>query len=42
MPRGVISKSDLANVPLAIQEKVTEDVARGWYENGDDQAPVQG
>jgi [NiFe] hydrogenase large subunit len=42
MPRGVISKRDLAGIKMAKQESVTEDVARGWYEKGDAKHPWSG
>jgi [NiFe] hydrogenase large subunit len=42
MPRGVIAKRDLANVVMAGQDKVTEDVTRGWYEKGDARHPWKG
>jgi len=42
MPRGVIAKRDLANVSMAVQDKVTEDVTRGWYEKGDAKHPYKG
>ena len=42
MPRGVINKRDLANIPMAIQEKVAENVTRAWYEEGPDLHPYKG
>jgi len=42
MPRGVIKKRDLAGVQMAHQERVTEDVTRGWYENGPARHPYEG
>ncbi len=42
MPRGVIAKRDLANVAMAGQDKVTEDVTRGWYEKGAPKHPWKG
>ena len=42
MPRGVIAKRDLANVSMAAQDKVTEDVTRGWYEKGAPKHPWKG
>jgi [NiFe] hydrogenase large subunit len=42
MPRGVIAKRDLANVVMAGQDKVTEDVTRGWYEKSDARHPWKG
>jgi len=42
MPRGVIAKRDLANVGMASQDKVTEDVTRAWYEKGAPKHPWKG
>jgi len=42
MPRGVINKRDLANIAMATQEQVTENVTRAWYEDGDDLHPYKG
>jgi [NiFe] hydrogenase large subunit len=42
MPRGVIMKRDLANVKMADQAKVTEDVTRAWYEKGSAKHPYDG
>jgi len=42
MPRGVIMKRNLAGVQMATQEKVSEHVARSWYEDGADRHPYQG
>ncbi len=42
MPRGVIAKRDLANVNMAGQDMVTEDVTRGWYEKGAPKHPWKG
>jgi len=42
MPRGVIMKRSLDGVKEAQQEKVTEDVARSWYEKGDPKHPFKG
>jgi len=42
MPRGVIAKRDLANVAMASQDKVTEDVTRAWYEKGAPKHPWKG
>jgi [NiFe] hydrogenase large subunit len=42
MPRGVIMKRDLANVKMAEQDKVTEDVTRAWYEKGVALHPYKG
>jgi [NiFe] hydrogenase large subunit len=42
MPRGVIMNRDLKGIKMADQEKVTEDVTRGWYEKGDAKHPFKG
>jgi len=42
MPRGVIMKRDIAGMKMAVQEKVTEHVAHGWYEDGGAKHPYQG
>jgi len=42
MPRGVMFKRDLANVNMADQQKVTEDVTRAWYEKGEARHPFEG
>ena len=42
MPRGVIFNRDLAGVKMADQDKVTEDVTRGWYEKGKALHPYKG
>jgi [NiFe] hydrogenase large subunit len=42
MPRGVILKRDLANVQMADQTKVTEDVTRAWYTEGAAKHPYEG
>ena len=42
MPRGVVFKRDLANVKMADQQKVTEDVTRAWYEKGEARHPFEG
>jgi [NiFe] hydrogenase large subunit len=42
MPRGVIMNRDLKGVKMSDQEKVTEDVTRGWYEKGDAKHPFKG
>jgi len=42
MPRGVIMKRNLTDVQMALQEKVTEDVTRGWYQNGPAKHPYEG
>ena len=42
MPRGVVMKRDLANAKMAMQEKVTEDITRAWYENNSAKHPYDG
>jgi [NiFe] hydrogenase large subunit len=42
MPRGHIKKKDLAAVSMPLQDNVTEDVTRGWYEKGAAKHPYQG
>lgn len=42
MPRGFIRNRDLAGVKMAGQEKVTEHVARSWYEKGGAMHPWKG
>ena len=42
MPRGVIMKRDFANVKMADPAKVSEHVARSWYEGKDAKHPYQG
>ena len=42
MPRGVIMKRNLDGVKMASQDKVTEHVARSWYEDGEDKHPYEG
>ncbi len=42
MPRGVIMKRNLAGVKMAHQARVTEHVARSWYEGGKDRHPYEG
>ncbi len=42
MPRGLIKKRDFMNVLPASQEKVTEHVARSWYEGNKDLHPYEG
>ena len=42
MPRGVIMKRNLAGVKMAHQEKVSEHVARSWYEGKTDRHPYEG
>ena len=42
MPRGMITKRDLAGVKMPDQEKVTEHVMRSWYEGKDAKHPYKG
>jgi [NiFe] hydrogenase large subunit len=42
MPRGVIMKRNLGGVQMAHQARVTEDVTRGWYEDGSAKHPYEG
>ncbi len=42
MPRGFIKDRNLKKILDAEQEKVTEHVARGWYEKGDPKHPYEG
>jgi [NiFe] hydrogenase large subunit len=42
MPRGVIMKRNLGGVKMAHQARVTEDVTRGWYEEGQALHPYEG
>ena len=42
MPRGFIKRRDLANVKMADQKGVTEDVTRAWYEKGSAKHPFKG
>jgi [NiFe] hydrogenase large subunit len=42
MPRGVIMKRNVAGVKMAQQAKVTEHVARAWYEKGNPKHPYKG
>jgi [NiFe] hydrogenase large subunit len=42
MPRGVIMKRNLGGVKMANQARVTEDVTRGWYEDGAAKHPYEG
>ncbi|OQX26015.1 MAG: hydrogenase 2 large subunit [Desulfobacteraceae bacterium IS3] len=42
MPRGVIMKRNLKDVKMAEQEKVTEHIARAWYEAGEAKHPFKG
>ncbi len=42
LPRGVVLNRDIANVKMADQQQVTEDVTRGWYEKGAAKHPYDG
>jgi [NiFe] hydrogenase large subunit len=42
MPRGVVMKRNLGGVKMAHQDKVTEDVTRAWYEDGNSLHPYEG
>jgi len=42
MPRGVIMKRNLGGVKMAEQDKVTEHIARSWYENNSPKHPYKG
>jgi len=42
MPRGVIMKRNIGGVQMANQERVSEDVTRGWYQDGPARHPYQG
>ncbi len=42
LPRGLIMNRDLANVQMAYPDKVTEHVARSWYEGDDNLPPFKG
>jgi [NiFe] hydrogenase large subunit len=42
MPRGFIKKRNLGGVKMASQARVTEHVARSWYEGSDSRHPFQG
>jgi len=42
MPRGITMKRDLAGMKMASEKKVTEDVARAWYEKGAPKHPYKG
>jgi [NiFe] hydrogenase large subunit len=42
MPRGVIIKRNIGGVKMADQTKVSEDVTRGWYEDGPARHPYKG
>jgi len=42
MPRGVVMKRNLGGQKMAHQDKVAEDVTRGWYEDGKALHPYEG
>jgi [NiFe] hydrogenase large subunit len=42
MPRGVIMKRNIGGVKMADQAQVSEDVTRGWYEDGPARHPYKG
>ena len=42
MPRGVVIKRNLGGVKMAHQARVTEDVTRAWYEDGNSLHPYEG
>jgi len=42
MPRGAVMKRNLGGVKMATQDKVTEQVARSWYEAGAAKHPYEG
>jgi [NiFe] hydrogenase large subunit len=42
MPRGAVMKRNLAGVKMANQERVSEDVTRGWYQDGPAKHPYEG
>ncbi|HSO21002.1 MAG TPA: nickel-dependent hydrogenase large subunit [Desulfosarcina sp.] len=42
MPRGAIFNRDIANINMVDHQKVTEDVTRGWYEDGAAKHPWEG
>ena len=42
MPRGVILNRNLKGIKMAEQKKVTEHVARSWYEGGKERHPFEG
>ena len=41
-PRGIIKNRELGKIHMASQDKVTEDVSRGWYESGAAKHPYEG
>jgi len=42
MPRGVIMKRNIGGVQMADQARVSEDVTRGWYQDGPARHPYKG
>ena len=42
MPRGVIMNRNIGGVKMADQAQVSEDVTRGWYQDGPAQHPYKG
>jgi [NiFe] hydrogenase large subunit len=42
IPRGFIRKRDVKNVQMAVEDKVVEHVAHGWYEEGSPKHPYDG
>jgi [NiFe] hydrogenase large subunit len=42
MPRGVIMKRNIGGVQMANQARVSEDVTRGWYQDGPARHPYEG
>ena len=42
MPRGVIMQRNLGGIKMANQARVSEDVTRGWYEDGPARHPYEG
>ncbi len=42
LPRGVIMKRNIAGMKMAEQDKVTEHVSRGWYEDSSPKHPYKG
>ena len=42
MPRGVIMKRNIGGVKMADESRVSEDVTRGWYEDGPARHPYEG
>ena len=42
MPRGFIANRDLGGMVMAQQARVSEDVTRAWYKDGDPKHPYKG